>query len=309
MMTIEEVTYQEYSQLFPKPNVAFDSVDFAELNHHKVSAVRCLAIKDNKLRFGVILGEREESFSTPFSAPFATFSCNKSEKIEHYEAALESLKCFSRQEAKPIRFVLPPSIYGSRMMKQFFAMQRVGGTVLYTDVNYHYSLNRYCCFEEYLERGAKKSFHNSKNIGFVFEHLDAFDSNHVERAYRVIQQNRLERGYPLRMSLQDVIDTIKIIPADFFVMSYKGKDVAAAQVFHVTDDIAQVIYWGDLQEFSHLRTMNFFTYKLFGYYYETKTKVLDIGPSTEHGVPNYGLCEFKENIGCELSLKHTLFLE
>ena len=308
MMTIEEVTYQEFGQLFPKPNVVFDSASFAELNQHKVSTVRCLAIRDNKLRFGVVLGERDEFFSAPFSAPFATFTCNKSEKIEHYEAAVESLKCFPRQNSKPIRFVLPPSIYGPETAKLFIALQRLGASIEYSDLNYHFSLARYCHYVDYLDGATRNKFYNSIKHCFVFSKLDSANCIEVERAYSVIKQNREERGFPLRMSLQDVIDTIRIIPADFFVMSYEGTDIAAAQVFHVTDDIAQVIYWGDLREYSHLRTMNFFTYKLFGYYYETGIKVLDIGPSTERGVPNYGLCEFKENIGCELSLKHTLLL-
>ena len=130
----------------------------------------------------------------------------------------------------------------------------------------------------------------------------------VERAYIVIKRNRQERGFPLRMTLQDVLATRKIINADFFVMSYEGIDVAAAQVFHVAKDIAQVIYWGDLPQYSHLRTMNYFTYKVFEYYSQTNIQILDIGPSTEDGVPNYGLCEFKENIGCEVTLKHTLLI-
>lgn len=38
-------------------------------------------------------------------------------------------------------------------------------------------------------------------------------------------------------------------------------------------------------------------------------KYLDIGPSTENSIPNYGLCDFKESIGCRRSLKYTMVKE
>jgi hypothetical protein len=87
-------------------------------------------------------------------------------------------------------------------------------------------------------------------------------------------------------------------------LTHEGVDVAAAQVFHVAEGVAQVIYWGDLKEYSQLRTMNLLSYRIFEYYYKAKEiKLLDIGPSTENGVPNVGLCDFKESIGCSTSPK------
>ena len=91
-------------------------------------------------------------------------------------------------------------------------------------------------------------------------------------------------------------------------MTHGGVDVAAAQVFHVAKGVAQVVYWGDLRAYSHLRTMNSLAYMLFAYYHATGLKVLDIGPSTEGGVPNHGLCEFKEGIGCSVTPKFSFML-
>jgi hypothetical protein len=34
-------------------------------------------------------------------------------------------------------------------------------------------------------------------------------------------------------------------------------------------------------------------------------KFVDIGPSTENSIPNYGLCEFKESIGCTVVNKYS----
>ena len=99
-----------------------------------------------------------------------------------------------------------------------------------------------------------------------------------------------------------------IIPADFFLITYKNIDIAAAQIFLSSTDICQLIYWGDLRDFAHLRPMNFLAYNIFKYYSMQNIGILDLGPSTESGVPNYGLCSFKESIGCRSSLKLTLEL-
>jgi hypothetical protein len=51
--------------------------------------------------------------------------------------------------------------------------------------------------------------------------------------------------------------------------------------------------------------MNFLSYKIFEFYKKTGIRIVDIGPSTENSVPNHGLCEFKESIGCDISTKFT----
>lgn len=187
-------------------------------------------------------------------------------------------------------------------------MLRVGARILYADLNHQYRLENFLHFEGNLDSTTRNKFRNSKKVDFIFECLNSNDEWQIHRAYEVIRKNRSSKGFPLRMTLQDVLDTIKVVEADFFVMSYEGLDVAAAQVFHVAEGICQVIYWGDLPEYSHLRVMNYFTYKVFEYYSDKSIRVLDIGPSTEKGIPNYGLCSFKESIGCEVSLKYTLEL-
>ena len=110
------------------------------------------------------------------------------------------------------------------------------------------------------------------------------------------------------MTLDDVEKTVRTVPADFFLLQYERKDVAAAQIFHVAEGIAQVIYWGDLRAYSHLRPMNYFAYRLFMHYQREGLRILDIGPSTMDGTPNYGLCDFKTAIGCEITPKFAFMI-
>ena len=308
-MEIIEVKANEYSEFFNKYSHIYNNVAFTQLNADKCEHVHYLIFKDTKVRLGITLGERDEMLCSPFSAPFGGFDFTNEPKIEYLEQALSLLKEYSASRNKSIKLTLPPPIYDtSTNAKVINVLMRGGVLPTIVDLNYHYDLSRVKEYEKYLSRNARKNFHNALTHDFEFIKLDSCNDDDITRAYNVIKANRESHDYPLRMTLENVIKTTKVVSADFFVMSKNGEDIAAAQVFHVTDDIAQVVYWGDCPGYGEMRPMNYLTYKAFEYYYNAGIKVLDIGPSTEYSVPNYGLCEFKENLGCEISLKHTFIL-
>lgn len=308
-MEIIEVKANEYSEFFNKYSQIYNNVAFTQLNADKCEHVHYLLFKDTKVRLGITLGEREEMLCSPFSAPFGGFDFTNEPKIEYIEQALSLLKEYSASKNKSIKLTLPPPIYNtSANAKVINVLMRGGVFPSIVDLNYHYDLSRVKEYEKYLSRNARKNFHNALTHEFEFVKLDSCKEEDITRAYNVIKANRESHGYPLRMTLEDVINTSKIITADFFVVSKNGIDIATAQVFHVTDEIAQVVYWGDSPGYSEMRPMNYLSYKVFEHYNNCGISILDIGPSTENGIPNYGLCEFKENLGCEISLKHTFII-
>ena len=307
-MEIVKVDAQEYASLFRKHSHVFNSVAFSELNKGKCDAVHYFVFKDGKARLGLIAGEQNGCLYSPFSAPFGGFDASASERLEYYDQAAIALHDYVQARNTSIRIALPPSVYGSEVAKAFSALVRAGARAVYSELNYSYELPRFEDYEDHLERSARKNFHQAKAHDFQFLHLDSNVPGDVERAYSIIRINRESKGFPLRMSFDDILRTAPVVSADFFVMSHEGKDVAAAMIYPVTDDICQVIYWGDDPSCFGLKVMNYFTYKVFEHYFSLGKKILDIGPSTECGVPNYGLCSFKENIGCSVSLKHILEL-
>lgn len=310
ILKIQRITAKEYAQFFPNPPHVFNSVAFNELNKDKCIELHYLVFKDSKLRFGIILGEKEDCLRSPFSAPFGGLSSNKNERIEYYEQVVSLLGEYAKHLGKDVFVSLPPSLYfPTDNAKQISAFFRTGADLRYMDLNYQFEVKRFKNYESFIDSKSKNKLHNALKSNFQFVQLDSMNKEDVARAYSVIKRNREERGFPLRMSLEAVLHTIEIIPADFFVCTLDNIDMAAAQVFHVSEDTCQVIYWGDIPEYAKLRVMNFFTYKVFEYYYNKGIKNLDIGPSTEEGIPNYGLCEFKENIGCTVSSKYTFVLK
>ena len=154
-----------------------------------------------------------------------------------------------------------------------------------------------------MKRNARKNYHAALSHGFEVEVLDGCSYADVERAYGVIRKNRDAHGYPLRMSLDEVVATAPVVGARFMVMTWRGEDVAAAQVHCVAPGIGQVVYWGDAPGYVEMRPMNYFTMEVARHFRNEGMRILDIGPSSEEGVPSPGLCDFKESIGCMVSPK------
>lgn len=303
-MNIEIIDAKSFKQLFTNTVHIYNTTEFSELNREKCENVVYLAFYDKKARLGLIAGERNGALHSPFSAPFGGFVSTGDVDIRHFDNAISLLVA----EGKKITLTLPPALYLPTLVAKTTNALISHGAKAIADLNYHYDLSRFTHYMQQLDSKTRNKLNNSLKQNFNLEVFNGNDSDNsgIERAYRVIQLNREAKGYPLRMSLNDVTSTIKIIKADFFVLTLGSIDVAAAQVFHVADGIVQVIYWGDIPQYSSYRPMNYLAYKIFQHYHRLGIRIVDVGPSSSDGVPNYGLCEFKESVGCEATLKFTL---
>lgn len=308
-MEIVRINQNEYFQSFSEPYHIFNSVPFSELNKEKVEDLFYLIFRDPKIRLGIILGKRENILFSPFSAPFGGFTFNKHDiSIYQIDTALELLVRYATENDYHIKISLPPSVYHTDFIsKQISSFFRSNFSLLYCDVNYSFDLQAIGEYSSNLWRNARKNLNNSFTHNFNFQKAES--EKDIAHAYSVIQANREGKGYPLRMSFEAVKETIKIVKADFFNLYLEEESIAAAQIFHVSTDIVQVIYWGDKPGFENMRPMNFLSFKVWEYYKNKGLKHIDIGPSSENGTPNYGLCEFKESIGCSVTNKMTFFYE
>ncbi|WP_154855348.1 hypothetical protein [Cyclobacterium xiamenense] len=310
-MEVVAVDKSLYTQHVHQRAGLFHTADFAAFNAAKVEAVHYLLFKDSRFRLGLILGSSGTEARSPFSAPFGGFSPIQEEvKAAVVNDALHALeKWLSKHGYRKITMVLPALYYDgrflTRMINGLFVSRYRSEQI---DLNHHMELpaNFDQNYPRMLQKNARKNLKNALKQDFRWQKLPLSEA---KRAYEVIAVNRKVRQKPLRMSLEQVLETSERFSADFFVVEYQQTDVAAAIVFPVTARIVQVIYWGDNPSFSDRRPMNFLTYKLFEYYANQSIYLIDIGTSTENSVPNYGLCEFKESIGCSVSLKYTFSKE
>jgi hypothetical protein len=307
-MTLEEVSSAQYQKVIPNAYHAFGSAAFNAFNKSKVESVHYLVFKDSKYRLGIIAGKDQQTLLSPFSAPYGGFTPVFGDiKIQSIEEAIELTTDWAKTRGiNKFKLTLPPPIYfESYLAKVSNVLYRKNFTIDNLELNFHFDLSKFTPdYGQKIWRNARKNLNIALAGNFSF--LRCTSAKEKEMAYGVIKRNREARGNPLRMQWEQVQATIEIIPADFFLVSTDDKqEAAAAIVFIVAPGIAQVIYWGDIPDFQHLKTMNFLSFKVFEHYKERNFRVVDIGYSTESSLPNYGLCEFKESLGCDIQPKHT----
>ena len=302
ILEVENKTYQEQLKCFS----IFNSVGFVELNKSKVEEIFYLVFRDTKARLGIILGRRRQELFSPFSAPYGGFVYNDEDcKATIIDAAIGALDNWIIQKGfSKLSISLPAMHYNPHFLTRIVnGLHNRNYVVNGLDVNHHFEIPNQ--FEEsyfsVLQRNARKNLNNALKHGFIFHHLDSSDAL---RAHNIISVNRAAKQKPLRLTLEQILEVSGVTTIDYFVVAHDGIDVAAAIVFGINDQLAQVVYWGDNPQYAELRSMNFLTYKVFEFYALKGLKTLEIGISTENSIPNYGLCEFKESIGCKVSLKY-----
>lgn len=302
-MKLLELDANSYLQNVSSAFSLFDTVPFAELNRHKVDRVHYLLFADERKKFALIGGEKNGVFRLPFSASFCAFTpLEKNIRLEFYHQAVAALVAWCRARAfVKIENLQPPLFYApSHLSKMQNALLNNGFCLEAYDLNYEYDLtahSRNVC--ERLSRAARKNFRTAERARLVFSKTEDFSIT-----YHTIRKNRQERGFPLHMSLDEVRKTAQFIPTDLFVVrTQEGLTIAAAVVHRMSEQIVRVVYWGSLKEYEAMRPVNFLAENLFEFYTQKNFRIADIGTSTVEGIPNFGLCNFKEGIGCRCSPK------
>lgn len=311
-MTVEEVTSDAYGAAVKGPCFVYAGSPFNRLNEAKADKVFYLLFRDTKYRLGIVGGIAGNTFCSPFSAPFGGFIHlgNEDVRLSFIEEAIRAFGEWAQARKIAIaRITLPPMIYGesflSRLVNVFY---RFGYGLSNVELNHYFDLEKFDDgYPARIWHNARKNLRAAISNGLQFRQCERAE---YKEAYNVIKKNREARGFPLRMTWEQVKETTGIVPADFFLVTDPEKnDVAAAIVFTVARSVAQVIYWGDIPEYAGLRTMNFLSFKVFEHYKARGYHYVDIGISTEDSVPNHGLCEFKESIGCDVSNRFAFNLQ
>lgn len=302
-MIIRTVSPDEYYGAFPVSRCVYGSRGFIDVTPGTVEAVRHFVGFDEefKPRFGLVAGYKAGEWHAPYSAPFAEIAYGRPQQLERIYDFISEL---AATLGAPLHLTLAPDFYDPAMLPKIKGVASNYASKVVVDFNYHYPCSEIGTYTERLDHSARKNFRRALQTGFTFALTDD-----VARCYEVIRLNRESRGYPLAMTLEQVRRTVAVVKADMMVMSLGEADVAAALVYHVADGIVQVIYWGDAPGYSASRPMNVFSYLVFKHYAERGVRIVDVGPSSKAGIPNSGLCRFKESIGCRVTLKPTFVIK
>lgn len=304
---VDRITYEQVTRNIKN---VFNTAGFAELNRSKVDDLRyVIAYKGESPRFGCIFGIREDQWLCPFSAPFGYMEpLKRDQTVENFEDALKAVESVAIEDGcVEMSMTLPPAFYDSDVINTWYAiMVNSGWKERLADISFALNINY--LKDDYISKmhhNARKNYHIALKSG-----LKLWECKTPEdeiKAYNIIKTNRKSKGYPLRMSEEQVLDTIRIVPANMYIVSDATSDVASSLIYDVTHNIAQVIYWGDIPDCQDKKVINFLSHELLELYAGRGFSYLDIGPATEEGVPNYGLCDFKDSIGCERTAKFQMY--
>ncbi len=299
------VDCEKYDEIVKHTTCVYNASWFHEINRHKVDEIKYMLFKTTKYKLSLITGIQDKVMKIPYSAPFSMFETIGDVQIEEIEEAVDLLEQWCLDEGvEEILFRIPPPFYDVTFIgKLHNVLQRKKFDIEYSDLNYQFYIADERQYMDSLKRNARKNLNTALKCAYELIHCEAMDEKKL--AYDIIKENREAKGYPLRMTWEEVSTTSHQLWHDFFLLQLDGEYVASAVVFGVTQEVYQVIYWGDKPGYEKSRPMNYLAFRLYQYYLQKGVNVLDIGPSTEEGVPNYGLCSFKESIGCAVSIKNT----
>lgn len=292
------ITEKEYKDNFKNSFSIFQTSDFNSINSDKAKEIKYLLFKGKQSIFGFICGEKEGIWYSPFSSPFGGIELIGDASENEITKAL-TLLC--KGINKPLQITLAPSVYNQTPNPNQYL--KAGFSKCFIDYNFHLDLSK-DSFQESLLRNAKKHLKNALNLNHTFRHANNDDL--IQKAYSIIAQNRKERGYELKMSLEQILFTRKVVDLDFYILEINNIACASALVYKVNHETAMVVYWGHLSEHSEFRPINLIAYYLFNHYKKEGYKILDIGPSSEKGILNEGLANFKLSLGCVKSEKITV---
>jgi hypothetical protein len=299
-MEWQSVAPDIYKRIFGESQTVFHSADFNALNQSRAEELRFLLYQAEHFTLGLVVGKKQGVWYSPFSSPFGGVEYHGKKDELSIARSLNELQGFLNE---PIQITLPPDVYTGRFnLLETDHYVRSAWKLLYKDFNYHLDLTT--DFESNLHRNARKNL--NKALATDHRFVKSEDEPSMREVYSIIERNRKEKGYPLKMSFEQVVQTGSVIAMDFFRLEIEGKACASALVYRLNEQVAMIVYWGHLEAAAEFRPVNLLAHYLFNYYRSNGFEILDIGPSSELGVLNEGLAKFKLSLGCIQTEKATL---
>jgi hypothetical protein len=292
---IIEVNSDIFKKFFPVNPHAFISGPFVELNKKKTERVVRLVNAGERSALGLIAGINDGILKSPFSAPFGGFHFkNAIVYISEIDSFVADLKAYVlSQGLRGIELILPPDIYSQTFnAKAINSLFRNGFQPLIPDITCWVNLQQFN--GAFTQKNSKEYYRQAVRNELVFDL--ASNEGDMYRIYQIICQNRARLNRPIFMSFQDILNTSKLWPVDFFKVSTKKGDIVASAIFYRNHpSICFAVFWGDSEDGRPLRAMDFLAFNLWTYYKGMGFNYMDFGTSTEAGNPNEGLLRFKES--------------
>jgi len=302
IIDVDAKTYKSLFQIDPHP---FISEKFVDLNSDKVERILRLVNNPDKPSLGLIVGVRNRILLSPFSAPFGGFHFNHelvyAGVINEF---IRDIKLFIQlNDIDGIQLTLPPDIYlqtiNSKIINSLYYNDfKINSVEITNWVNLNLFENKF------KQKSAREYLNQALRKDLSFQLVTEIDDKY--KAYELIKMNRMRFGRPIYMTFDDLVKIEKIWETDYFIVYDKNHEVLASAIFYrAHETIAFALFWGDNEVGRPLRAMDFCAFNLWSYYKKSGYQFIDLGISTESGIPNEGLLRFKETHEAVSSLRYS----
>jgi hypothetical protein len=299
-----ETEAAEYKTFFPDSPHPFISEGFMSLNSKKVERVIRLLYEVDKPQIGLIAGVKNQMMLSPFSAPFGGFHFkNENVYVSVIDKFINSVKKYiATHSYKGIELVLPPDIYNmSFNAKVVNSLIRQGFGQVVPEITNWIDLSQFT--GSFKQKNSREYYRQALRNGLDF--CPAEDIQEKLMIYTLIAKNRARMGRPIYMTFDDILETGKLWKTDFFKVSDPNGSIIASAIFYrFLPEIGYAVFWGDSEQGRPLRAMDFLVHNLWNFYKDLGYRFLDMGISTESGLPNEGLLRFKESHDIVSSLRY-----
>lgn len=241
------------------------------------------------------------TFFSGYSAPFGGPDfVRESEAVTNVMGLLRhALEEAAARGLSRMHIKAKPSFYSGSEEAIQFALLNLGFTVEAADLNYDIDLTRMSTGEDYvrsLKPPARRALKHAS--GEPFEFTRASSEEDWATGHDLLRRNREAKGRRLRLSLEYVLRIRDTFPTRIrlFTLLHDSRSCAAALVYRVRPRHDLVVYWGDAGHDLPRSPMNLLVQRLVEASMDDGVTSLDVGISTDHGVPNQGLIQFKESV-------------
>lgn len=245
-------------------------------------------------------------FLSPKRGTFGGLGLNGKVRFAKVEKFISLLSNFLKSRgAKSLRINSAPVSHGLAWFSIMFNVLRRQGFILEShELNFDMIVDDQS-FLERIDHGNTKRIRKSIRNGFICEKTD---HKRLDEVYEVIKESRSRLGVDVSMSFLQLETMLTLFPEKIHLFSVdrdssRSSMVAAAVCMTLDESIMYVFYWGDRADVSTYSPIALLASKIYEFCQENNISLLDAGISTIDGEPNYGLMQFKHNLGFSESLK------
>lgn len=242
---------------------------------------------------------------SPKSAPFGSleFVDNLSPKIvyDFIGFVIDELK---KKGIKKILLKNPPTLYNQAQQSLLTAfLLNHGFEITLAEISSLFTLSE-TDFTSHLHDWEKRKLRQAGMEGFSCKELDV---HHLQTVYSFIEKCRMNKGYTLSMSLNQLQIVVNTFQDSFklFVVTKKEELAAACIAIKVSETILYTFYYDHAEVFDQYSPTVLLIESIHAYCQQHAYRQLDLGTASLHTQPNFGLLDFKLHLGGTPTPKFT----